>query len=98
MVRFLFTVNVADTLPPTVNDRQTDDSLIVGWKEPVKLASPIVASVAEVGTPEVQLEAFSQAVLTVPRQLVCATNKLLRHNNRKSNDSFGLFIMLDWIN
>lgn len=39
---------------------------------PVKLASPIMASTVEVGTPFVQFDALDQTVLVVPVQLVWA--------------------------
>jgi hypothetical protein len=42
----------------------------VGWKNPVKLASPMMASTVAVGTPAVQLLAVLHAVLVVPFQLV----------------------------
>mgnify|MGYP003449665421 CR=1 FL=1 len=56
--------------PPRVNDLQLAVLEIVGWLVPVKLASPIMASIAAVGIPAVQLLEFVQLVLVVPLQLV----------------------------
>jgi len=71
-VRVLVIESVAACAPPRVSDLQTAEALIDGWKLPVKLASPIMASVDEVGTPAVQLATSFQEVLDVPFQLVCA--------------------------
>ena len=38
----------------------------IGWNAPVKLASPMMASIVDVGTPAVQFEAVCQLVLVVP--------------------------------
>jgi hypothetical protein len=56
--------------PPTVSERQLEVAETDGWKVPVKLASPTIASTVAVGTPLVQLAAVAHAVLEVPRQLV----------------------------
>ena len=49
---------------------QTDFEVIEGWFAPVKFASPMMASTVAVGTPAVQLAAWLQEVLVVPRQEV----------------------------
>lgn len=41
-----------------------------GWYEPVKLASPIIASTVDVGTPLVQFELVDHAVDVIPFQEV----------------------------
>ena len=69
-VRLRLRVNTDLTIPPTVSDLQEEVELTVGWLAPVKLASPMIASVDEVGTPAVQLVAVVQLVLVVPVQLV----------------------------
>jgi hypothetical protein len=56
--------------PPIVSDLQLEETFTVGWKNPVKLASPITASTVAVGTPAVQLLTLFQDVLEVPFQLV----------------------------
>jgi len=71
-VKFLLRDNVAAWGPPSVNDLQAEEPEILGWKLPVKLASPTMASVVDAGTPAVQLLALLQEVLEVPFQLVCA--------------------------
>src|SRR5437899_366682 len=59
---------------PTVRDLQVELALRAGWLAPVKFASPMMASVPEVGTPAVQLAALFQSVLVAPAQEVtCAT-------------------------
>ena len=68
---FLATVSVEAILPdPMVSDLQADVLVRVGWLLPVKLASPIIASMVAVGTPAVQLEAVLQFVLVAPVQEV----------------------------
>ena len=64
---------------------------------PVKFASPIIASVVEVGTPAVQLVAVAQLVLVVPFQLVCATaaNDASRQRMMPAGN-FVIFIVLDY--
>lgn len=57
---------------PRVRDLQVEAEEIRGWNEPVKLASPIIASTVAVGTPLVQFAAVLHAVLDVPFQDVCA--------------------------
>ena len=68
--RFLVKVNVVETVPPVVIELQEEETLTVGWFEPVKLASPSITLVAEFGTPAVQFPALFQLVFTVPFQLV----------------------------
>jgi len=75
------TVSDDTFVPPTVSDLQVAVADIVGWLTPVKLASPIIASTVDVGTPAVQFDAVPQAVLVVPFQLVWADKIRL---NRKS--------------
>ena len=70
--RFLESVRIVVTTPPIVNDLQFEVLEIVGWLIPVKLASPMIASAEDVGTPAVQLLAVDQLVLVVPFQLVWA--------------------------
>ena len=80
-VRFLLTDSSDATDPPSVKDLQTAVAPIVGWLPPVKLASPIIASTVEVGTPLLQLDAVAQLVLVVPFQLVWEKMALLHNNN-----------------
>jgi hypothetical protein len=49
---------------------------ITGWYTPVKLPSPITASVVIAGIPAVQFEAVAQLLLVIPVQLVCAKERL----------------------
>lgn len=55
--RFLERVIVVATAPPIVIELQEEDAFTVGWLEPVKLASPIIAFIVEVGIPAVQFPA-----------------------------------------
>jgi hypothetical protein len=53
-------------MPPITKDLQDAAELTAGWNAPVKLASPTMASVEDVGTPALQLEAVDQALLVIP--------------------------------
>lgn len=69
-VVLLLIVSVEAFVPPMISDLQIAVADIVGWLAPVKLASPIMTSIVDVGTPNVQLLGLLQAVLIVPFQLV----------------------------
>ena len=69
--RFLDGVKVVAFTPPMVMLLHAEETLTLGWLTPVKLASPRVTFVVEMGTPAVQLPATFQLVLTSPVQLVC---------------------------
>src|ERR1051326_8911170 len=74
MVTLPKTLNVLSTFRltarapvPMVSDRQTERALLrSGCLDPVKLASPMTASVLAVGTPAVQLAGLLQSPLTAP--------------------------------
>ena len=82
--RFFVKVKVVATVPPIVRDLQDAEAFTVGWLSPVKLAFPIITSVAEVGMPAVQFPALFQFVLVFPVQLVCE-KLLLKTDNRESS-------------
>src|SRR5689334_7706770 len=102
MVRFaptdsaLLCVRMGLPVPaPMVRDLQVPETFTVGWNDPIKFASPMITSVAELGIPAVQLEALFQDVLTVPFQLVCPieTFGMYKSNiaNKKENNIFSAF-------
>lgn len=101
MVSELFTVTVAVLLPPIVNDLQTAELLIVGWRVPVKFASPITASTVDVGTPFDQLPKVVQDVLFFPVQLVVCACKMnaeaIKKKSRKQCSFSDFFKIVVWI-
>jgi hypothetical protein len=64
---------------------------MVGWLGPVKLASPMMASTLDVGTPLDQLLAVFQAVLVTPFQLVWEYE--VRQKNKNGIDTNGARII-----
>jgi hypothetical protein len=72
-IRFFTIKRVVLIVPPIVRFLQMAPVVVRGRLGPVKLPSPTTASVAEVGTPLVQLAANDQLSLAPPIQLVnCA--------------------------
>ena len=69
---------------PIVKFLQVEVPFKAGWNTPVKLASPIMASTAEVGTPEVQFEAVVQLVLVTPLHEVVWALKCKEFNPKMS--------------
>lgn len=72
-VKLVEIVRMEASVPaPSVSERHTAVELMLGWLVPVKLTSPMMASIPAVGTPAVQFAAVLQAVLLVPFHEVCA--------------------------